>query len=48
MGFSSKKIKYRNARKFSLQNAVYTAQYLLGVQHFDWMRLKFLDEVCTA
>lgn len=45
MGFTSKLIKYRNARKFSLRNALYTARYLLGIQHFDWWHLKFLDEV---
>ena len=48
MGFTSKQIKYRNALKFSLRNALYTARYLLGIQAFSWLRLKFLDEVCLV
>lgn len=48
LGFSSKRVKYRNASKFSLANAVYYAQYITGIQFFDWFRLKFLDEVRFA
>ena len=28
-----------------MRNALYTAQYLLGVQHLNWWNVKFLDEV---
>ena len=45
MGISSKLIKYRNANKFSIRNALRTAHYLLGIVNFAWRRLKFLDEV---
>ena len=45
MGITSKLIKYRNAKKFTIRNALRTAHYLLGIVNFAWRRLKFLDEV---
>jgi len=44
MGFTSKRVKYRNIAKFSLANAIYTAQYITGVLAICWYRLKFVDE----
>jgi hypothetical protein len=45
LDYSEKNARYRNILKFTLANALYTCQYLLGVQTINWLRLKFYDEV---
>lgn len=46
--YSEKNVKYKNLLKFTAANALYTCQYILGVQSFNWLRLKFFDEVRSA
>lgn len=48
LNYSSKNAKYRNVLKFTLANALYTCKYLIGVQAFDWLVLKFFDEVISS
>jgi len=44
MGITSQKAKHRHPLKYTLRNALYTAQYLLGVQALHWSCIHFVDE----